>query len=114
MSSSSFFNFVVFFFFPSRRRHTTCALVTGVQTCALPICLSGRGFNRAKALRSIYLCNSFAVALIGPPPLLPKRSYPGAWPFPAAATCRTPPLTGACGPFSQNRIAGEQIGRAHV
>src|SRR3546814_9495274 len=26
------------FFFSSRRRHTRCALVTGVQTCALPIC----------------------------------------------------------------------------
>src|SRR3546814_1756015 len=25
------------FFFSSRRRHTGCALVTGVQTCALPI-----------------------------------------------------------------------------
>src|SRR3546814_7082622 len=29
--------FMVFFFFSSRRRHTRCALVTGVQTCALPI-----------------------------------------------------------------------------
>src|SRR3546814_4867463 len=27
------------FFFSSRRRHTRCALVTGVQTCALPISL---------------------------------------------------------------------------
>src|SRR3546814_2289866 len=27
------------FFFASRRRHTRCALVTGVQTCALPICI---------------------------------------------------------------------------
>src|SRR3546814_943697 len=32
----SFYIFV-FFFFSSRRRHTRCALVTGVQTCALPI-----------------------------------------------------------------------------
>src|SRR3546814_583193 len=30
---------VVLFFFSSRRRHTRCALVTGVQTCALPICV---------------------------------------------------------------------------
>src|SRR3546814_13814688 len=30
-------HFSVFFFFSSRRRHTRCALVTGVQTCALPI-----------------------------------------------------------------------------
>src|SRR3546814_1101980 len=29
---------LVLCFFSSRRRHTRCALVTGVQTCALPIC----------------------------------------------------------------------------
>src|SRR3546814_8014463 len=29
--------YVTFCFFSSRRRHTRCALVTGVQTCALPI-----------------------------------------------------------------------------
>src|SRR3546814_17763071 len=29
--------YVCYFFFSSRRRHTRCALVTGVQTCALPI-----------------------------------------------------------------------------
>src|SRR3546814_9523527 len=28
---------LLFFFFSSRRRHTRCALVSGVQTCALPI-----------------------------------------------------------------------------
>src|SRR3546814_1661352 len=32
-----FFFFFISFFFSSRRRHTRCALVTGVQTCALPI-----------------------------------------------------------------------------
>src|SRR3546814_12239251 len=32
--------FFVFFFFSSRRRHTRCALVTGVQTCALPISIT--------------------------------------------------------------------------
>src|SRR3546814_3254908 len=30
-------SYCMFFFFSSRRRHTRCALVTGVQTCALPI-----------------------------------------------------------------------------
>src|SRR3546814_15722906 len=29
-------------FFSSRSRHTSCALVTGVQTCALPICVAER------------------------------------------------------------------------
>src|SRR3546814_9962810 len=33
----------MYIFFSSRRRHTRCALVTGVQTCALPIC---RGSSR--------------------------------------------------------------------
>src|SRR3546814_14296846 len=32
---------MMLFFFSSRRRHTRCALVTGVQTCALPILLRG-------------------------------------------------------------------------
>src|SRR3546814_4701221 len=30
-------SFILVFFFSSRRRHTRCALVTGVQTCVLPI-----------------------------------------------------------------------------
>src|SRR3546814_12889787 len=59
----------MFFFFSSRRRHTRCALVTGVQTCALPICFLAAGiayirfahddpelfrlsFTRGKGLRS--------------------------------------------------------------
>src|SRR3546814_20113037 len=33
------------FFFSSRRRHTRCALVTGVQTCALPIYANGSGIR---------------------------------------------------------------------
>src|SRR3546814_4317182 len=36
------------FCFSSRRRHTRCALVTGVQTCALPIC---RGLVEGVAAR---------------------------------------------------------------
>src|SRR3546814_2746517 len=39
------------FFFSSRSRHTRCALVTGVQTCALPICSRPRtpGTSRRRA-----------------------------------------------------------------
>src|SRR3546814_6386953 len=43
------------FFFSSRRRHTRCALVTGVQTCALPICLLDRGL----AVRPVTLPDRF-------------------------------------------------------
>src|SRR3546814_2272354 len=39
-----------FFFFSSRRRHTRCALVTGVQTCALPISSSIRPSRSCAAL----------------------------------------------------------------
>src|SRR3546814_1491883 len=40
------------FFFSSRRRHTRCALVTGVQTCALPIsCFAWRCIEPAVSLR---------------------------------------------------------------
>src|SRR3546814_7418114 len=43
------------FFFSSRRRHTRCALVTGVQTCALPISIArdaaGRGLSVGLAER---------------------------------------------------------------
>src|SRR3546814_11146635 len=34
--------FFCFFFFSSRRLHSSCALVTGVQTCARPFCSSSR------------------------------------------------------------------------
>src|SRR3546814_989281 len=40
------------YFFSSRRRHTRCALVTGVQTCALPI------YNAAPYIRGIGTSNS--------------------------------------------------------
>src|SRR3546814_9848807 len=35
-----------YLFFSSRRRHTRCALVTGVQTCALPISDAERDARR--------------------------------------------------------------------
>src|SRR3546814_7871872 len=41
-------NFFFVFFFSSRRRHTRCALVTGVQTCALPILVEDRGLAPAE------------------------------------------------------------------
>src|SRR3546814_7258603 len=41
---------MILFLFSSRRRHTRCALVTGVQTCALPIYgRQGRRPSRARA-----------------------------------------------------------------
>src|SRR3546814_6382978 len=44
-----FFFFLLYFFFASGIRYTRCALVTGVQTCALPISWNGQPapFGRA-------------------------------------------------------------------
>src|SRR3546814_1064683 len=49
---------VLFFFFSSRRRHTRCALVTGVQTCALPIFCLRRRETVPLAVSSILRCDS--------------------------------------------------------
>src|SRR3546814_7095858 len=47
---------MLLFFFSSRRRHTICALVTGVQTCALPISPpSRRGLWIALAVVAVLL-----------------------------------------------------------
>src|SRR3546814_18420370 len=42
-------------FFSSRRRHTRCALVTGVQTCALPICEKGPDYQPGIELHGKYV-----------------------------------------------------------
>src|SRR3546814_9869915 len=52
---------IVSFFFSSRRRHTRCALVTGVQTCALPIC----NYGTEKPLSWIYFSAALESAIWG-------------------------------------------------
>src|SRR3546814_7965591 len=44
----------MFFVFSSRRRHTRCALLTGVQTCALPISSQER-MNLFKHFRGVVI-----------------------------------------------------------
>src|SRR3546814_1376263 len=48
------------FFFSSRRRHTSCALVTGVQTCALPIS-AAQPFISGAISKTINMPNSATV-----------------------------------------------------
>src|SRR3546814_3071983 len=55
------------FFFSSRRRHTRCALVTGVQTCALPIYLQ---WIEAQKLSRSEICMFFGV----PPSMIGDNS----------------------------------------
>src|SRR3546814_1473120 len=55
----------VYFFVSSRRRHTRCALVTGVQTCALPI--SGMEISDAEGARQLYQSAAeFDLPMAGP------------------------------------------------
>src|SRR3546814_3649456 len=46
--------FLLCFFFSSRRRHTRCALVTGVQTCALPISMTAEQALAAQQEVKVY------------------------------------------------------------
>src|SRR3546814_7924000 len=57
------FTFVIFFFFSSRRRHTRCALVTGVQTCALPISCGNRAMASVMT-RGLFLDRAISVARV--------------------------------------------------
>src|SRR3546814_5850733 len=54
---------VFLFFFSSRRRHTRCALVTGVQTCALPI-LARLGLRQWSDIYLDQQLNDLIVALL--------------------------------------------------
>src|SRR3546814_4093348 len=53
-------------FFSSRRRHTRCALVTGVQTCALPISLTALGGSPADVVRTrMFITDAADADLVG-------------------------------------------------
>src|SRR3546814_1291108 len=61
---SSTLVYVCCFFFSSRRRHTRCALVTGVQTCALPISRRAMVERLARGPASVSeLARPFAMSL---------------------------------------------------
>src|SRR3546814_5364754 len=87
-----------FFFFSSRRRHTRCALVTGVQTCALPISLlaPGRAFavDNGQNVRQTWLPVGTAPIIETPPtggiPTTPDdiRIQPTILPPIGRASCR--------------------------
>src|SRR3546814_7035319 len=56
----------MFFFFSSRRRHTRCALVTGVQTCALPIsCGVAYALQLLSAVQNYHRCATLLEGFLG-------------------------------------------------
>src|SRR3546814_2486775 len=61
---------VVVFFFSSRRRHTRCALVTGVQTCALPISLTAWVAGDAVGLDPVTMHGAQAASLVLRPAIM--------------------------------------------
>src|SRR3546814_5890729 len=71
---AEFVDWRVYFFFSSRRRHTRCALVTGVQTCARP--LTSPTVSRTSALMSsAVVCGGrFFTKLRTQPRISPARS----------------------------------------
>src|SRR3546814_7386466 len=66
----------VFLFFSSRRRHTRCALVTGVQTCALPIS-SAAPTRLEESMHSLLILN---LTFGAPPKRRRRRTDPAGAP----------------------------------
>src|SRR3546814_20704494 len=80
----------VYFFFSSRRRHTRCALVTGVQTCALPI-------SSSDSVVPAWAVTVPSMTRPGSATLATRTSIPGDRPVVAASwwvTSRTGPTAG--------------------
>src|SRR3546814_2438769 len=101
----------MFFFFSSRRRHTRCALVTGVQTCALPIFFG--------TITEADPFNEWVPEIhAGPPIFYAPNAYPGmgpAWVVRRMADMREIYMDTAT--FSSKDFSPYsklEIGRAHV
>src|SRR3546814_10564508 len=99
-----------FFFFSSRRRHTRCALVTGVQTCALPIYTADLG---------MFLCGHKTPELMRTPQWLKHTNCAKAFAW-ITAVAADPGATAAAmekifGAGSVTETAyGRQLGQAKV
>src|SRR3546814_5492764 len=122
-----------FFFFSSRRRHTRCALVTGVQTCALPILLWPLAAAAASAMRHRTLSASGVRGNMRhhPPPYveggpIPQENSMASLSRPlrhtlaaALALAAAPVFAQGDSPYSNTVFFGDsltdsEIGRAHV
>src|SRR3546814_16030821 len=66
--------FVLLFFFSSRRRHTRCALVTGVQTCALPILRAVNGQVKMAIFSPFIRYSLLALGLAGAATAVPAQA----------------------------------------
>src|SRR3546814_5978998 len=110
-----------FFFFSSRRRHTRCALVTGVQTCALPIYAPHGDFSTTAAAgdEAGLPPGARGGADAETPAPVPLQAYPlGAARAQLHETYIVAQTTDGIVIVDQHaaheRLVYEQIGRAHV
>src|SRR3546814_8313370 len=100
-------------FFSSRRRHTRCALVTGVQTCALPI-FTGHKLYGPTAIGALY---GKAELLKAMPPFLGGGDMIRSVSFaettyadpPHRFEAGTPPIVEAIGLISEERGVGIEV-----
>src|SRR3546814_4102777 len=109
--TSSFY--FVLFFFSSRRRHTRCALVTGVQTCALPI--SQRRWLAPAVAAGVAVVAAggyFAWQQSASPPETPVAATPAS-PIPTPPI-PTPPVPTPETQAAADAKAAEENGRAKV
>src|SRR3546814_6989504 len=80
---------VLFFFFSSRRRHTRCALVTGVQTCALPIFIIIHNLVMADPAQRHFCLLAIFVIVISLPLTIVARSEERRVGKECVSTCRS-------------------------
>src|SRR3546814_6285838 len=114
-------DYFVVFFFSSRRRHTICALVTGVQTCALPISARRDSTSKGRLTASPAAAQRAPVGSIRRPPCCRR---PTRTTRTAARAGSVPERETADGHHSARRLRRParltpherfaQIGRAHV
>src|SRR3546814_1285916 len=87
--SMCLFSFFFYFFFSSRRRHTRCALVTGLQTCALPILSMREQARRAGVQAATMTRLAKAIGLDGYEALRQSRSEERRVGKECVSTCRS-------------------------
>src|SRR3546814_3487992 len=120
----------VIVFFSSRRRRTVCALVTGVQTCALPILLvkrqrddDGQVQEQIRLIMQMVRADGDGFGLADYMPLISEQGkgrrdsdqrYPYAIFGVGGGSAATDPRNSAQGNSYRGHDDQDQIGRAHV
>src|SRR3546814_7841825 len=95
------------FFFSSRRRHTRCALVTGVQTCALPISFASQDVTRENPICSTIFPTGERVQLVLPP-VVPDGTVSITVRKPSTKTMTMADFE-ASGLFSETKVATKRV-----